>query len=99
MAACERHTAASYSEMVAALEGLEADPNTTPEMFTSAQQIFGMTYDPSSLVFDRRLREIAGVPDRIFWDWQHCVLASGGVAQYGLNHFIRQINGLMTGHP
>ena len=98
MEACQKHTASSYREMVEILEGLKRDPTTTADAFDKAQQILGITYDPTSLVFDKRLREIAGIPDAIFWDWQHCLLSSGGVAQYGINQFLRAVVGFVKGH-
>jgi hypothetical protein len=33
----------------------------------------------------------ANLPFSIYWDWMHCLVASGGVAQYELNQLLRRV--------
>ena len=40
------------------------------------------------------MREVAALPDSIYWDWMHCIVASGGIAQLHLNQFLRKISGV-----
>jgi hypothetical protein len=55
------------------------------------QQMMGITYDPSTLLFHEHTLALAGRPDAAFFDWMHNWRASSGVAQYHLNEFIRII--------
>jgi hypothetical protein len=55
------------------------------------QQMMGITYDPSTLLFHEHTLALAGRPDAAFFDWMHNWCASSGVAQYHLNEFIRII--------
>ena len=37
------------------------------------------------------MRKVAALPDSIFWDWMHCLCASGGIAQLHCNQFLNRI--------
>lgn len=49
----------------------------------------GVTYDENSLLFDPWTRSIANLPHSAYYDWMHCLVASGGVAQYELNEIVK----------
>ena len=34
---------------------------------------------------------VANLPDSIFWDWMHCLMSSGGVAQFEVNQVLRRV--------
>jgi hypothetical protein len=62
----------------------------SPE-FKSLQQIYGLAYQEEAILFDKHCRDVARFPGSIFWDWMHCLVASGGVAQYECNQFCRAL--------
>ncbi len=39
------------------------------------------------------MRHIVSFPTSVYWDWMHCVVASGGIAQYELNQLVLSICG------
>ena len=49
---------------------------------------YGIKWEPSGLVYDRQVRAIADIPNRVYWDWQHNVYSSGGLAQDHCNFII-----------
>ena len=61
--------------------------------FKELEQQVGWTFSEYSLVCSD-MAAIANVPDSIFWDWQHTVCSSGGVAQYELNGYLRGVKRL-----
>ena len=58
--------------------------------FNLLQQSAGLKFSIVSLLHPR-IREIANLPHSIYWDWMHCLVASGGVAQHELNQLLRRI--------
>ena len=58
--------------------------------FNLKQQSAGLTFNFTSLLHPR-IRQIARLPFSVYWDWMHCLVASGGVAQYELNQLLRRI--------
>ena len=50
----------------------------------------GLSWSPHGLLASPMAR-VANVPHSIFWDWMHCMVASGGVAQYELNQICRRL--------
>ena len=83
----DRHTDESYWAMADRLETLKNTAITKSD-FKKKQQSFGLHYDPSSLVFDKSLREHFGPASTCFWDWTHVLLTSGGVMQFQVNEFL-----------
>ena len=58
--------------------------------FGRLQQALGFTYCEGGLPWSD-MSAIAKVPDCVYWDWMHCLMASGGVAQYEVNQFLRRV--------
>ena len=50
----------------------------------------GISVSPHGLLASP-MAKISNVPDCIFWDWMHCMVASGGIAQYELNQLLRRL--------
>jgi hypothetical protein len=59
--------------------------------FKQLEQCYGITYEKEAILFDKHCRDVAKFPGSIYWDWMHCLLASGGVAQYECNQFLRAL--------
>jgi len=58
--------------------------------FERLQKMCGITYDPSALLWTSA-RYAAKLPSTTYWDWMHNLVASGGVAQYKVNQFLRRV--------
>lgn len=85
----DRHTVASLALMaddLAAKKGI-----STHAEFSFLEKAYGLVYDPAAMLFDAYTRTVVQFPVSIFWDWMHCLLASGGVAQYECNQFLRAL--------
>jgi hypothetical protein len=55
------------------------------------EQAFGLNYCRDGAMFDKRCRDIMKVPESTYWDPQHCIFSSGGVAQYEINGLLRML--------
>ena len=55
------------------------------------EQTYGIIFDEEAMIFDNYTSRIANVPDPIYNDNMHKLLATGGVAQYECNQFVRTI--------
>ena len=56
--------------------------------FCATETAFGLRYNPDAVLWDKRIRKIAQIPDSIYYDWQHSLFGSGGVFQYQVNRFV-----------
>lgn len=81
------HTVATFTEAVTKVEALELAGRSSARL----QQLLGLTYDPQGILWDPEVRQLAQAPDCILWDWQHCLVASGGMGQYELHGFIYHV--------
>ena len=63
----------------------------TKSEFSFLEKAYGLVYDPGAILWDDHCRVTVKFPDSIFWDWMHCLLASGGVAQYEVNQLLRTL--------
>jgi len=71
---------------------LQAKYGAVPKSeFAFLEKAFGLCYVPEGILFDEYTRNVVQFPRSIFWDWMHCLLASGGVAQYECNQFARAL--------
>ena len=81
----QRHTAQTWKDSIRLLDGsLGTDRQDELEI------VLGLTYDAHGLLWDPWARERFNPADHVFWDIQHVLLGSGGVAQFHANHFIRE---------
>ena len=55
------------------------------------ERAYGIKYEAGGLAFDPEAREVARIPERVFFDWQHTCCSSGGVGQYHCNLFVMAI--------
>jgi hypothetical protein len=46
---------------------------------------YGLKYEPTAILFNSYLRDMVAFPDSLYSDWMHCLVASGGIAQYQCN--------------
>ena len=80
---CDPATSTEMADVLAAAVGVLDN-----DAFDLLQQTFGMKYDSKGLPWDLEMREVAQLPDCIFWDSQHCLYSSSGVFQFQTNGFI-----------
>lgn len=71
------HTNASVFVMVDRLRAAFDDPNVTQAQFDELQQLFGLNYNPSSVLFCDELRSFIKPIDHYIRDWQHTLVSSG----------------------
>jgi hypothetical protein len=62
-----------------------------PDDLEEVEKASGLTYDARGLLFDKDMAGIVDLSTAIYADTAHCLLASGGVAQYHLNQFMLRI--------
>ena len=90
---CRPHTPATLTEcwqFLADQAVLLRQGLITKEAFKQMQQCLGITFCVVSLLANP-INTIAQIPFSVYWDWMHCVVASGGWAQYELNQLLRRI--------
>ena len=82
-----QHSPATYEEMVVRLRAQIAAGGVgrTNEL----AQIFGMNYEPHSMLFDDYVRSLVSYPKCAYFDWMHCVATKGGIAQLEVNALVR----------
>ena len=78
------HTPESFRAMKAELDSVKDDPAALKEMEIQC----GLNYNPEGLLWDEYISDLIQMPNCIFWDTQHCIYASGGIAQYEVNGFV-----------
>jgi hypothetical protein len=64
---------------------------TSKKQVRDLEQICGYKCEPHGLLADRFSRRFVDPVDVIYFDVHHCWTASGGVAQYHVNEFVRYI--------
>ena len=85
------HTHESITAVADHLEAKAAELGPTAAAFKQLETRLGFTYSPEGLLWDRQMREIARVPECVYWDWMHNMVASGGYAQLQINELCRNI--------
>ena len=91
--ACRAHTRESILNIAEFLpeKGTQVPPLPSSANFEEIQRKVGFNYEPQGLLWSR-MRKVAALPDSIYWDWMHCICASGGIAQLHLNQFLRRVS-------
>ena len=87
---CEQHSPDSYNEMVRRLVELVGRGAPAREI-QALEQIFGLKFEAGSILFEDYTRRLAKPPHSAYWDWMHCLVSSGGIAQYEINQLVRQL--------
>ena len=77
MASLDLHTDGSILAMADRLH--EDKPRMNRDQFAKLEQVFGLNYSPSSILFSTNMRSIVRPCTNYIRDWQH-TLASSGVA-------------------
>jgi len=57
--------------------------------FAVVEQCAGINYNEDAILFSPYHLELTKMPITLYWDWMHCLVASGGVFQYHLNGFAK----------
>ena len=83
-------SAADYAQMCDMIEHLYTTNASNAEK-EDLEVSCGIKYDPHEAMFDRDVRSLLQFPEKVFWDWQHNLVSSGGVAQYVCNEMARQV--------
>ena len=81
------HTTATFAEMVRRLSTANASGNL--KMLQTLQQVLGIVYEPRGVIFDPNLLQLTKPPTTVYWDFMHCMYASGGIASYHVNQYAR----------
>jgi len=63
----------------------------TKGQFEEFQKRAGLNYTGGESILAPDIAGLAQIPYSVFWDWMHCAVASGGVAQYELNQILLRI--------
>jgi hypothetical protein len=85
----DRQTVDSLNEMVADL--LLKHGAVTRAEFNTLEKAYGLVYDSRALLWDPWANRVTRLPDSLYWDWMHCLVASGGIAQYQVNQLLRAL--------
>ena len=83
-------TADAYADMCSRIEALYRSGAPTKEK-EELEKTCGIKYEANGAMFDCEVRKLLRFPETVFWDWQHNLLSSSGVAQYICNEICRQI--------
>ena len=83
----DRHSNTSIYEMAQGLAEHAGHPRQLHEL----QQLYGLNYAPNGLLYDKYLQPYVRPADTTYFDWMHCLVASGGVAQYHINVFCLEL--------
>ena len=81
------HTTETFAEMVQRLSTANASGDL--KMLQTLQQVLGIVYEPRGVIFDPDLLQLTKAPTTVYWDFMHCMYASGGIAAYHVNQYAR----------
>jgi len=62
-----------------------------PSELSRSEVATGIVYSPDGIMFDPEIAGLFTVPQAIYMDLTHCLMASGGIAQYSINQFVLSI--------
>ena len=65
--------------------------NGEEELLDDLEQSVGFKYDPMGFMFDEVVSDMVDMTKAIYTDTAHCLLASGGIAQFHINQFVLRI--------
>ena len=82
------HTHDSVTEMTLDLQDM-VDTGKTVGAINEKQVIYGINFCRDGALFDEHCRNTMRSPEDVYWDPQHCLFSSGGVAQYHINGLLR----------
>ena len=85
-----RATPEMYNEMADRLADL-VEAGCSKVVIAAHEQMFGLKYNPLGVLWDKRIRGIARMPETQVYDSQHSLFSSGGVFQYQVNAFTCEV--------
>ena len=85
----DEHTPESFQDLVDDLKALHAAGRVGE--LNRREMTYGIKFEEDGLIFDPWTSRIANVPDSVYFDTHHNMLASGGFAQYEINQSARKI--------
>ena len=85
----QAHTHESITAVADHLEAKAAELGPTAAAFKQLETRLGSTYSPEGLLWDRQMREIARVPECVYWGWIDNMVAACGYAQLQINKLCR----------
>jgi len=91
LADCKCHTKETMWKAVDDLAVFAADPDMFKYQFNDHEKARGFYHAPGSLLTNKPLRDVLDPADAIYLDWFHCLLASGGIATFHGNAFVRKM--------
>ena len=84
-----QHTSETFFMLVDDLE------NDDGPQLAEKEQVYGLNYEPSELMFCPEVRPRLHWPFVIYYDHMHCLTASGGIAQYIVNQLVLRISSIL----
>jgi len=90
------HSDVSFKKMV---DEVVVAKGVSKAKLNEIEQICGLVYDPAAIWLDAHVMSFVRVPHHIFWDWMHCLVASGGVVQYLINEFCNILVNVKVRNP
>ena len=87
----EKFRLRTRSRMREVLDCISSIASDHPEQLDDVEKATGLCWNPDGLLFDKDLAGIIDLSEAIFADTAHCLLASGGVAQFHINQFVLRI--------
>lgn len=83
------HTSDSFAAMVDDLK-LQRRLMSSRD-FQFREQVFGLVWNEDAIIFDEFCHSTCKFPQTVFYDWMHCLVASGGVGQYQCNEMALEV--------
>ena len=81
------HTAETMKALVRELS--ERRSSMSAKGFSRLEQCAGLNFNEDAVPFSEYHMELTRLPESLYWDWMHCLVASGGVFQYHLNGVVK----------
>lgn len=86
-----KHTSATFQQMRDHLTTLASGRK---EELNKMGQVYGLQYSASGVLWHPTLKQVVCPIRQTYYDWMHVLIASGGLAQYEINQFVKEIRGL-----
>ena len=80
-----RHTSTLFKEMRERLEGESGNKKQVNKL----GRVFGLTFNKEGILWHPTLKRVVCPVGQTMFDWMHILVASGGVAQYEVNEYVK----------
>ena len=71
-----------------------AKTTTSAGDFDNLEKAYGLKYTEDGFLFDRQVRKHMKPITGVLYDWMHCLVTSGGLAQFEINMYVRECESL-----